>query len=569
MLHYKLPIKKLFIYVLILFSIALVWIYYNFFRHLIIPPTPLSSFEFLKAEAASSENFTLSSNFSISTFDLGSSSFTDPNGNQINFPIQGTIGIPASKSSSLPVVFIFPGYKDILSTSSPRLDLGFNYLVQELASNGYIALSLNIPPSYLTGQDITEVNLRLDKLFNTHLNFLYQAFQGNDVGYPFDLKNIGDLSDISFISHSFNAESIYYIAQKYSSLHQFNLSGLLFIAPSYISTSADSFLDIPTSIILPQLDGCVVNLDGQSLYNDLSISPNRCSFTQLTYLYGANHNFFNSTSEQDDSVYIDTSSEINNLTAHDQRDFLANFALDFLRTLSTPSTATTAFNPSLPSPNSLYGCEVLTSLTLPDRLTLLSPLGPYSESLNNLGGDIKSKNSSLSYVVDSYLPTKDTAGAFSLPGNPLAFPLLRMSWNVPSGTLTITIPPKYKDISSFSSLSLNIGLDPTNMLNPPNSPQSFIIELKDTYGKSERILIDPSSTSMRYQPGVLMDNTFTSYWSTFTPISDLRIPLSLFTHINLSNISSISLIFNQTPSGSLMLNSISLLGLTNDSIKQK
>lgn len=567
MLFYKLLTKKLSLYVIIVFSIVLIYIYYTFFRHLILPPTPLSSFKLAEVQETISDSFTLSSNFSISTFDLGTSSFITSNGTQVDFPIQGTIGIPCSNTSSFPIVFIFPGYKDILNTSSPRLDLGFNYLVQELAANGYLAISLNIPPSYLTGQDLNEVNLRLDKLFDTHLNFLYQALQGENIGYPFNLKGLGDLSNISFISHSFNAESIYYIAQKYSSLHQFNLSGLLFIAPSYISTSNYSFLDIPTSIILPQLDGCVVNLDGQSLYNDLSISPTKKSFTQLTYLYGGNHNYFNSTSEQDDSIYIDTFSEITKITAHDQRNFLINFTLDFLQALSTPYAPIATFNPSFPSPDTLYGCEVLTSLTLSDKLTLLSPLGTYSESLNNLGGDIKLNNASLSYVIDSYLPTKDTAGAFSLPGNPLAFPLLRMSWSVPSGSLTLTLPPKHKDISTFNALCLNIGVDPTNMLNLPNISQSFILELKDNYGKSERILIDPSSAAMKYQLGTLINTPFTSYWSSFTPIGDLRIPLSLFTHINLSSINSISLIFNQTASGSLMINNISFIGLT-DNLKK-
>lgn len=549
--------------IILTFIFSLMSFYYRTLSHHIIKPTPLPSVEIIASSSESDDSIPSASMFdtpTLSNFDLGISTFIDASGSTIEYPVQGTIGVPTSRSSSFPVVFILPGYKEGIGESTPRLDIGFTYLVQELASSGYLAISLNIPPSYIIGENYNLISDRIVQVFNVHLNYLSRAISGEDVGYGIDLTSLGDLSKTSLISHSFDSNIIYDLANKYNHSKSFNLSSLLFIAPGYLPNSMVSFLDVPTSIVLPQYDGTVASLDGQFLYDTLANTSEHNSTTQLIYLYGANHNYFNSLTEMDDAQILSQTKElINRLSSHDQRDFLAKYSVAFLNSIIKNSTYEAPLQADTAAPTTLYGYKVLTSLNAPSQLTILSPTGVYSENFNALGGDIKLKNASLTYVVDSYIPTKDTAGAFFLPGNPLEASLLRLSWNVPSATLSTTLPLNKRDISSYDALSLTIGVDPTNSLNPSDTPQSFIIELKDATGKAQRVLIDPSAPAMHYQSGSIITNNFTSYWSDFTPLSSLRVPLNLFNRVDLSRIYSISLVLNQTKSGSLMLSNMSFI----------
>ncbi|MEG1001499.1 MAG: hypothetical protein RSD26_09550 [Cellulosilyticaceae bacterium] len=563
MLKHRLLLKKWCWWILSILSILLIFFYYNMLSHLFIDPTLLLS-ENIHAPVLLDTDTFASTDFSnkafVSTFDLGTSTFTNDLGELIHYPIQGTLGVPSDRDHSLPIVFIFPGYKENFFLGTERLDIGFTYLVQELASNGYLTVSLNIPPNYLLGHDSQEINRRIEELFTSHFHYLNRALTGENVGYGLDITGLGDLSNVSFISHSLSAQSLYALADSYANSDEFNLSSLLFIAPSYLPSAEVPFTSVPTSIIIPELDGTISSLDGQALYDDLTHLEVPPTLTSLVYLYGANHNAFNSLIEFDDSLNLNQ--ELlpkSKLTTHNQRDFVTHYSIDFFNSIIEDERLDIGLQANALAPSQLYGYKVLTSLHSPNELSIFAPTGKHSESFNTLGGDIKLKNTALTYVIDSYLPTKDTAGAFFLPGNPFEFPLLRLSWNVPSGVISTIIPPKYKDVSSFESLSLSIGVDPTNSLNLPDTPQSFILEFKDTSGKAQRVLIDPSVSSMNYPSGMLISNVFTSYWSSFTPLSSLRIPLNLLDRIDLTNLYSISFIFNQTPSGSLMLGDMSFI----------
>lgn len=556
-------LKKWCWWILSILSILLIFFYYNTLSHLFIEPTLLLSQNIqtpIPSDTTSIASTDFSNKASVSTFDLGTSTFTNGLGETIHYPIQGTLGVPSDRDDSFPIVFIFPGYKESFFLGTDRLDVGFTYLVQELASNGYLTISLNIPQNYLIGHDSQEINHRIEELFTSHFHYLNRALTGENVGYGLDITGLGDLSHVSFISHSLSAQSLYALADSYATSDELNLSSLLFIAPSYLPSGEIPFTSVPTSIIIPELDGTIVSLDGQALYDNLTHIESPPTLTSLIYLYGANHNAFNSLVEYDDSLNLNQELLPNNkLTTHNQRDFVTHYSIDFLNSIVKDETLDIGLQTNTLAPSQLYGYKVLTSLHLPNELPIFIPTGKHSESFNTLGGDIELKNTALTYVVDSYLPTKDTAGAFFLPGNPFESSLLRLSWNVPSGVISTIIPPKYKDVSTFEALSLSLGVDPTNSLNLPDTPQSFILEFKDTSGKAQRVLIDPSVPSMHYPSGMLISNAFTSYWSSFTPLSSLRIPLNLLDRIDLTNLYSISFIFNQTPSGSLMLGDMSFI----------
>jgi hypothetical protein len=77
-------------------------------------------------------------------------------------------------------------------------------------------------------------------------------------------------------------------------------------------------------------------------------------------------------------------------------------------------------------------------------------------------------------------------------------------------------------------------------------------------------MIPQPTAALSYYEGELVHrpgNEFApdiSYWEGLTPLGELRIPLSQFEGINLEAITEISLVFDQTSRGAIMLSNIVL-----------
>ncbi len=104
-----------------------------------------------------------------------------------------------------------------------------------------------------------------------------------------------------------------------------------------------------------------------------------------------------------------------------------------------------------------------------------------------------------------------------------------------------------------------LSLDPANKLNDGNVPQSLMITLTDKNGYLEHLILDETSIALHLPDGNLISNDYQSQWSTFTPLSNLRIPLDTFTKVDLSQIAEITIKFNQTQSGSILVGDLRLL----------
>ena len=90
----------------------------------------------------------------------------------------------------------------------------------------------------------------------------------------------------------------------------------------------------------------------------------------------------------------------------------------------------------------------------------------------------------------------------------------------------------------------------------------FDISLVDNNGKESALSISNSNiSSLKYIDGEIVvneyvDDMYHNYWSRPTPISYTNIPLNLFDNINLSNVKHLKINFNNTESGSLIIDKL-------------
>jgi len=107
------------------------------------------------------------------------------------------------------------------------------------------------------------------------------------------------------------------------------------------------------------------------------------------------------------------------------------------------------------------------------------------------------------------------------------------------------------------SLILQVAQAPADERNVPGVYQSFSVRLTDKSGNTSTLSLPKEEGALRYVSGEKAEYTVTTppyrTWSRQTPLMDIRIPLSSFEGVDLSDIAAVSLVFDQTDAGCIML----------------
>ena len=483
-------------------------------------------------------------------FNLGESTIQQTNGVPMPYKIQGTVGVP-QKTGKYPVVWIAHGRHNGTKVDV-RFDNGFSYLVEAVAKQGYIAISLDINSQYIDQYGESIHNERLEQIFQEHLKKLTEANNGIDVGYEVDLKDKVDLENMIFIGHSRAGQMMVELAQVQIESGNNSIKGIISIAPSEV-TLVKKYSDIPIGFVIPEYDGDVIGLDGFRMYDTITNYKDRKSMTALVYLKGANHNFFNSILEGEgtrDKVKV-----INPLTKEQQRGFLVDYTIDFIDAIFNNNTKDTAFDITAPSPNQMYGYTVITKLDNPivEKAKIID-VGSSKE--------VETKDVTVKIATESWIPEKDTVGAFTDPrlGEPI--PVMTLSWKQ-KGASAMKKNFKNKDFSKHQTITFSIAPDPANELSKPDVDQAFNVAIKDSKGNESKVLLGVETTVLQYvegeiNPGDYGDGTAYPAWTNYTPIGEVRIPLSYFKGIDLTDVISLTFEFDQTDSGSLVIEDVEL-----------
>lgn len=524
-------------------------------------------------------------------YDLGETTITQnrfPEDSRFhNMPVRlnGLIAAPTTGDGPFPVVVIFHGTHPGCPEDETGVDRwpcapqdeqpnyqGFDYLVSHLAGQGYVALSLNLNAENTFGFGEPDAGERLLQLVELHLGALATAVSGGQNDFGVDLAGRADLQNMAFVGHSRGGEAIVWLAEgiglaapdAYGRFGYGPVRGLLLLAPAVIF-SLPVAPSVPLAVLLPACDGDVIGQEGQMYYDAARVNPEQAAWALSVWLEQANHNGFNSILGPDMVGHANRPDCAPLLTPTEQQAFLLDYADDFLTAVFDPTNAADplarmGLDAQTPAPDSLYGRAARVSALAPsaDRQRLLVPTAVGELTTHLLNGPVVAEGVTTFFCEEGHYtpftnPDMEPCRRHNLtiPGNPA---LEIVSWEAAGAALRFTLP-EASDLSGYAAISLRVAVDPLSPLNVAGAPQAFSVKLTDEAGGTAVAPTRPNEPALRFPPGnveedeVFQDGIFTGR----VPLTTIRLPLSAFSGVDLSQIVEVTLLFDQTPSGSLFL----------------
>ncbi|NJD58661.1 MAG: hypothetical protein FIA98_04595 [Anaerolineae bacterium] len=509
-----------------------------------------------------------------------------------NMPVRlnGIIGVPSGVGAPYPIVIILHGNHpgcpipegDMVDRwpCDPKVEQpnfrGFEYLVRSLAAHGYLALSINVNAENTLGFGEPEPIKRLEQIVNLHIQALAKATRGEQNKFGVELNGQADMSRLAFVGHSQGGEGAYLLTQTEAldasdaySRHGYGpVYGLLLVAPSANFVGAVE-AQVPFAVILPACDRDVFQQEGQHFYEITRLSPQQTTWASSIWLEHANHNYFNEILS-DEAVTRLGRPDCNPLmTPNVQQNFLSEYAIDFLRAIFDQDTgAMTRLGMDFQTqmPDQLYGQPARIAALAPrsDRQLLLLPSNASELDTNLAGGSVTAEGLILTYCEEGYYVPAMKPGSepckrvnLVVPGNPA---MLVVSWSQKGEALHFELPEK-SDLRQFLSISLRAAVDPLSTLNKADTYQAFTIVLVDKLGNTASVQTRVDEPALQFPIGNREENdTFDGgFFTGRVPLTSIRMQLSDFTGVDLSAIREITLLFDQSSSGSLFISDFELV----------
>lgn len=471
-------------------------------------------------------------------YDLGEGVLTQGK-REIPYRMQGVIGVPEGEDR--PVVILLHGAHPIRSAAENRYDLGFSYLVDQLADAGYLALSMNVGINYSFENGEPMGCERTVQVVEQQSDLLRRAIEGETGIFPCDLKNKGDLDRVILVGHSRAGYDIFEVAARAEGL---GVQGLVSAAPALVSPLSCELADVPVGIIIPQYDGDVTSLDGGTLFDQLEHTPQRSSGTDLIYLKNGNHGGFSTALVRPDP-FADRETLPLVMEPERQQAFFGAYVLDFLESVLETGKTPLEAEPTL---EGMYG-DFPVMLRVDAGGTVL-----YQAS----GDSVKAlETSDVAAEAENACSTLDhTAEAFRIPGSFLRYDLTRLSWDSAAASVRI---PVSADLCQAAYLQMDLAQDSGDQRNR-RTDQSLTVTLRDAGGREASVKAEAGTPALAWQEGTVERIPVAGredllQYSTFTPLGTLRLDTAAFSGVDLGRITQITLTFDQ-PSGSIMLREI-------------
>ena len=471
-------------------------------------------------------------------YDLGEGTLTQGT-REIPYQMQGVIGVPEGENR--PIIIFLHGSHPIRSAAENRYDLGFSYLVDQLADAGYLALSMNVVINYSFENGEPNGCQRTVQVVEQQSALLKQATEGKEGIFPCDLKNKGDLNQVILVSHSRAGYDIFEVADQTELL---GIQGLISAAPSLVSPLSGDPVDVPVGIIIPQYDGDVTSLDGGTLFDELENTPQRSSGTDLIYLENGNHGGFSTALVRPDPFADrDTLSLV--MKPEEQRTFFSTYVMDFVKTVL--ETGKTPLETVASLSDEYAGYPIMARVDASGDIL-------YRATVDS-AGNLKTTDT-VAEAVNACSTLDHTADSFRIPGSFLQYDLTRVRWEKAGASVSI---PVTADLQQASYLQIDLAQDSGDERNRQQD-QSMIVTLQDKSGQKASVQVPAGTPALTWQEGTVESlpaagqDTFLQY-STFTPLGTIRLNPEDFDGVKLSQITQVTLTFDQ-PSGSIMLREI-------------
>lgn len=524
----------------------------------------------------------------VGEYNFGDQAFR-PSGFPAKVELRGSVAYPAGLAGGpYPVVLMMHGrhatcydakgvglmaWPCVAPGQSPITSFrGYEYFARLLASRGYVVVSVSANGINAVDASTGDRGMQARaELLQRHLD-LWRTFNTTG-GAPFGNQFIGrlNLQNVGTMGHSRGGEGVvrhYLLNQSLGS--PYGIKAVLPLAPVDFLRSVVP--GVPLGVVLPYCDGDVSDLRGVHLYDDARYAQSGDPAPKhYAVLMGANHNFFNTawtpglfpggTSDdwlRQDPDNIDphcASTASSRLTAAQQRNVGSAYMAAFFRRYIGGETA---FDPLLKGdvapPPSAQGAVVRVGYHAPDqgwqRRDVNRLLGT-TRTMNTLGGNVTDSNFGLVAFCGGPNQVESCLSSQPLTRQPHAGGLsqLHLAWSSRAAAHVNQLPAGSRDVRAFQTLQFRAALDFTDTRVLPSQRVDSSVRLTDGRGRAADVAISAFSQALAYPPGrvgAVPKAVLTS----------VRLPLSAFVGLDLSDIRSVELRFDRTERGTVLISDL-------------
>jgi PKD repeat protein len=460
---------------------------------------------------------------------------------------------------------------------------GYDYLAEQMASHGYIVISISANSISSTDNGTPDYGMRArGELIQHHLD-LWNEWNTTDDG-PFGDLFIDklDLNNVGTMGHSRGGEGVIEHALYNRELGRpYGLNAVLTLAP--VDFNRPVLNGIPILNIAPYCDGDVSDLQGVHFYDDARYNdPDDTTAKHNILMLGANHNYFNTVwtpglfpaGTADDWRFVDAGQDDQHCGTDSpdngrydpatQRNALLAYASAFFRVYIggeeefAPILKTTDTEPPVSS-----------TLTNEDVFVSYHPPTPKRIDVNRLDSEeTEITNTVDGTVSETGLVTFDIcgddfgeqycigAGTAQEPHNKnggvaiLGLSQLEIAWNSLDDTYQNDIPPFLQDFTQFEAVQFRAAVNFDT--SPFETALDFSIVLIDNDGASSALQVTDYSSTLFFPPGD---------WGATLPRTmhnTISIPTEDFSGIDMTNIASIRFDFDQVSNGGILISDLIL-----------
>jgi len=486
----------------------------------------------------------------VTEFNLGDRIYTSPYDRQMPYALKGLIGMPKGEGP-FPVILMTHGSHSN-DDESKRFDTGFDYLVEALASKGFVTISLDLSKPYIWKYGDNDDREKSIHVALDHFDQLLKVASGEAAGYPVDLIGKIDLTKIGLLGHSRGGETVLDIASELE-LRGYPASAVFSVAPTFFFPDR-SWPSSDVAILVPEYDGDVVNLDGYLMLD--ALDKNTTGHHALVLLHRANHNYFNRNIERNDAQMMASEFPIENqLKREEQEAFLIRMSSEFFFDTLMNREPRHIFDFEHAQPNQMYGFDVKVMTSAPEKVQLLN--------LENPEMTATSDGASAVPVTDAWYFKNDEILIDTITGGDGPYSkrrLLEIQWT--QADAKFVLKPITTDFSKHDALALTLVPDSASSLQQGQTYQNFSVKLTDRTGNVTSLLLPDNLNALSLTPGEIgktdLGDLILSYWSVRTPLSTVWIPLDAFKNVDLTQIDTVELLFDTSETGAVYIESVEL-----------
>lgn len=439
---------------------------------------------------------------------------------------------------------------------------GYDYVAQDLANRGFIVVSINANRSITCGWGENgdfALNIARGGLILKTIELLkawdqgtahgseVAGFEGNESLIIPNLKDRIDFTRVGLMGHSRGGEGARAALKLFrdpnktwkDSLAGLNIQSIYEVAPVDGQSGVFNPDGVSWSVLLPTCDGDVSNLQGVRVFDRmyaLGTETNKTPKSALS-VWGANHNYFNTEWQVSDSRGCNGHPPIfqPNYPSPDQQTILKTVMTDFFTSsILQPSSSISALDPLTPFPRSL------SSITFFERSHI-----PFVSGQDDFWVDPISRKD-VNPVFPPIFSHATSDAMRSVREHDSVLQATRLSWNAPVDAAAFmefswdTQTQAPRDLSAYPFLELRLSRTESSTTEPQEL-QIQIVGLNNALSAPVEL----------------------SHWLTLVGASNghtlmnmARIPLALFTGVDLKESRGLRLTFPRGTSGKIQLSDV-------------